>query len=37
MKIAVTADIHYERGVKSRFGKYVGLMEPGWRLVWPSG
>lgn len=25
----------YERGVKFRFGKYVGLMEPGWRLVWP--
>ncbi|MBI2086523.1 slipin family protein [Candidatus Daviesbacteria bacterium] len=25
----------YERGVKFRFGKYIGLMEPGWRLVWP--
>lgn len=25
----------YERGVKFRFGKYVELMEPGWRLVWP--
>lgn len=25
----------YERGVKFKFGKYVGLMEPGWRLVWP--
>ncbi|MDP3973220.1 MAG: slipin family protein [Candidatus Daviesbacteria bacterium] len=25
----------YERGVKFRFGKYVGLMEPGWRLVLP--
>ncbi|MBU1031309.1 slipin family protein [Patescibacteria group bacterium] len=25
----------YERGVKFRFGKYAGLMEPGWRLVWP--
>ncbi|MBI4100153.1 SPFH domain-containing protein [Candidatus Microgenomates bacterium] len=25
----------YERGVKFRFGKYAGLMEPGWRIVWP--
>lgn len=25
----------YERGVKFRFGKYIGLMDPGWRLVWP--
>ncbi len=25
----------YERGVKFRFGKYVGLMDPGWRIVWP--
>ena len=25
----------YERGVKFRFGKYAGIMEPGWRLVWP--
>ncbi|MDP3758693.1 MAG: SPFH domain-containing protein, partial [Candidatus Daviesbacteria bacterium] len=25
----------YERGVKFRFGKYVGLMEPGWRIVLP--
>ena len=25
----------YEKGVKFRLGKYVGLMEPGWRLVWP--
>ncbi len=25
----------YERGVKFTFGKYSGVMEPGWRLVWP--
>ncbi len=25
----------YERGVKFQFGKYVSIMEPGWRLVWP--
>lgn len=25
----------YERGVKLTFGKFTGIMEPGWRLVWP--
>lgn len=25
----------YQRGVKFTFGKYSGIMEPGWRLVWP--
>lgn len=25
----------YERGVKFTFGKYSGLMAPGWRIVWP--
>lgn len=25
----------YERGVKFRFGKFVSLMEPGWRLIFP--
>jgi len=25
----------YERGVKFRFGKYIGLMQPGWRIVVP--
>jgi len=25
----------YQKGVKFRLGKYIGLMEPGWRLVWP--
>ncbi len=25
----------YERGIKFTFGKFTGVMEPGWRLVWP--
>ncbi|MEZ4179894.1 MAG: slipin family protein [Candidatus Doudnabacteria bacterium] len=25
----------YERGVKFTIGKFSGIMEPGWRLVWP--
>ncbi|MBI2610120.1 slipin family protein [Candidatus Giovannonibacteria bacterium] len=25
----------YERGVKFTFGKYTGIMDPGWRLVFP--
>ncbi len=25
----------YENGVRFRLGKYVGIMKPGWRLVWP--
>jgi len=25
----------YQKGVRFRLGKYVGLMQPGWRLVWP--
>ena len=25
----------YDRGVKFRFGKYVEMMEPGWKIVWP--
>ncbi|MBU4022994.1 slipin family protein [Patescibacteria group bacterium] len=25
----------YQKGVRFRLGKYIGLMEPGWRLVWP--
>ena len=25
----------YENGVRFKFGKYDGLMKPGWRLVWP--
>lgn len=25
----------YQRGVKFTFGKYSGIMEPGWRLVFP--
>lgn len=25
----------YQRGLKFTFGKFTGIMEPGWRLVWP--
>ncbi|TFB09112.1 slipin family protein [Candidatus Atribacteria bacterium MT.SAG.1] len=25
----------YENGVRFRLGKYVDIMKPGWRLVWP--
>ena len=25
----------YDKGVKFRFGKFTGVMKPGWRLVWP--
>lgn len=25
----------YERGVRLSFGRFSGMMEPGWRLVWP--
>ncbi|MFA5886417.1 MAG: SPFH domain-containing protein [Patescibacteria group bacterium] len=25
----------YERGVKFTMGRYHGIMEPGWRIVWP--
>ncbi len=25
----------FERGVRFQFGRYKGIMEPGWRLVWP--
>jgi len=25
----------YQRGVRFTLGKYMGLMQPGWRLVWP--
>jgi len=25
----------YEKGVKFMLGKYIGIMQPGWRLVWP--
>lgn len=25
----------YERGVKFTLGKYSGVMQPGWRIVWP--
>jgi len=25
----------YQKGLRFTLGKYVGLMEPGWRMVWP--
>lgn len=25
----------YERGIKFTMGKYTGMLEPGWRIVWP--
>ncbi|MBA7636717.1 hypothetical protein ES703_44338 [subsurface metagenome] len=25
----------YQKGVKFRLGKYIELMQPGWRIVWP--
>jgi regulator of protease activity HflC (stomatin/prohibitin superfamily) len=25
----------YERGIRFAFGKYTGIMEPGWSMVWP--
>ncbi len=25
----------YQKGVKFMLGKYIGLMEPGWRIIWP--
>lgn len=25
----------YDRGVKFRFGKFIEVLEPGWRIVWP--
>ena len=25
----------YERGIKFTFGKFSGLVSPGWHIVWP--
>lgn len=25
----------YENGVKFTLGKFSGIMQPGWRIVWP--
>jgi len=33
--ISVRQINQYQKGVKFKLGKYIGLMEPGWRLVWP--
>lgn len=33
--ISVRQVNQFERGVRFQFGKYKGIMDPGWRLVWP--
>ncbi len=33
--ISVRQINQYERGVKFTFGKFTGIMEPGWRIIWP--
>ncbi len=33
--ISVRQVNQYQKGVKFRLGKYIGLMNPGWRLIWP--
>ncbi|MBP9801996.1 slipin family protein [Patescibacteria group bacterium] len=33
--ISVRQINQYERGVKFTFGKFTGIMGPGWRIVWP--
>lgn len=33
--ISVRQINQYERGVLFMFGKYVGMLEPGWRIIWP--
>jgi len=33
--ISVKQINQYQNGVKFMFGKYIGLMQPGWRIVWP--
>jgi regulator of protease activity HflC (stomatin/prohibitin superfamily) len=35
MLVSIKQINQYERGVKFAMGKYVGIMEPGWRLVIP--
>ena len=33
--ISIKQITQYERGLRFTFGRYSGLMNPGWRLVWP--
>lgn len=33
--ISIKQIYQYERGVKFMFGKYYGIMQPGWKLVFP--
>jgi len=33
--ISIKQITQYQRGLRFTFGKYSGLMNPGWRLIWP--
>jgi len=33
--ISIKQITQYQRGLRFTFGRYSGLMNPGWRLVWP--
>ena len=33
--VSIKQITQYERGVRFTFGRYSGMMNPGWRLVWP--
>ena len=33
--ISIKQITQYQRGIRFTFGRYSGLMNPGWRLVWP--
>lgn len=35
LAISIKQINQYDRGVKFRLGRYVGMMDPGWRLVFP--
>ena len=35
LAISIRQINQYERGIKLRFGKYVGIMQPGWNIVLP--
>jgi regulator of protease activity HflC (stomatin/prohibitin superfamily) len=33
--VSIKQIAQYERGLRFTFGRYSGLMNPGWRLIWP--
>ena len=33
--VSIKQIAQYERGLRFTFGRYSGLMDPGWRLIWP--